>query len=78
LPEQLDPFTGAPLSVSPLTWSRGELVAVTMRYVKTTTKYSPELEVTQFAHMLADHAACRRNFAGDLELADGDFPEVGK
>lgn len=34
LPEQLDPFSGAPLSVSPLTWSHGELVAAVTRYVE--------------------------------------------
>jgi glucoamylase len=33
LPEQLDPFSGAPLSVSPLTWSHAELVATVAAYV---------------------------------------------
>ncbi|MEW6522654.1 MAG: glycoside hydrolase family 15 protein [Bacillota bacterium] len=34
LSEQLDPFTGAPLSVSPLTWSHAALVGTTMRYIR--------------------------------------------
>jgi GH15 family glucan-1,4-alpha-glucosidase len=34
LAEQIDPLTGAPLSVSPLTWSHGEYVAATRWYVK--------------------------------------------
>lgn len=34
LPEQLDPFTGAPLSVSPLTWSHAELLTTVTRYVE--------------------------------------------
>jgi len=33
LPEQLHPFSGAPLSVSPLTWSHAELVATVAAYV---------------------------------------------
>ncbi|MGQ9532008.1 MAG: hypothetical protein ACUVTQ_04265 [Desulfotomaculales bacterium] len=33
LPEQLHPFTGEPLSVSPLTWSHGTLVLAVERYV---------------------------------------------
>ncbi|MFC0212346.1 glycoside hydrolase family 15 protein [Paenibacillus chartarius] len=31
--EQLDPYTGAPLSVSPLTWSHASFVKVTQEYV---------------------------------------------
>lgn len=34
LPEQLDPFSGAPLSVSPLTRSHGELLTTVTRYVE--------------------------------------------
>lgn len=34
LAEQLDPMTGAPRSVAPLTWSHGTLVATVLRYVK--------------------------------------------
>ncbi len=33
LPEQLDPYTGQPLSVAPLTWSHAEFVATTQRYL---------------------------------------------
>jgi GH15 family glucan-1,4-alpha-glucosidase len=34
LAEQIDPLTGAPLSVSPLTWSHAEYVATTRWYVR--------------------------------------------
>jgi GH15 family glucan-1,4-alpha-glucosidase len=34
LAEQIDPLTGAPLSVSPLTWSHAEYVATMRWYVK--------------------------------------------
>ncbi|WP_028593057.1 glycoside hydrolase family 15 protein [Paenibacillus assamensis] len=34
LPEQLDPFTGAPLSVAPLTWSHATYVDTVLKYVK--------------------------------------------
>lgn len=34
LAEQIDPLTGAPLSVSPLTWSHAEYIATTRWYVK--------------------------------------------
>ncbi len=33
LPEQLNPFTGEPLSVSPLTWSHAEFVATVLQYL---------------------------------------------
>jgi GH15 family glucan-1,4-alpha-glucosidase len=33
LPEQLDPHTGEPLSVAPLTWSHAEFVATTLDYL---------------------------------------------
>ncbi len=33
LPEQLHPFTGEPLSVSPLTWSHAEFVATVLHYL---------------------------------------------
>lgn len=33
LPEQLHPFTGEPLSVSPLTWSHAEFVATVLQYL---------------------------------------------
>jgi GH15 family glucan-1,4-alpha-glucosidase len=34
LAEQVDPFTGAPLSVSPLTWSHSTVVSTTMAYLR--------------------------------------------
>ncbi len=34
LPEQLDPFTGEPLSVCPLTWSHAEFVETVCRFIK--------------------------------------------
>jgi GH15 family glucan-1,4-alpha-glucosidase len=34
LAEQIDPYTGAPLSASPLTWSHAELVAAVHGYLK--------------------------------------------
>jgi GH15 family glucan-1,4-alpha-glucosidase len=34
LAEQVDPFTGAPLSVSPLTWSHATVVLVVMEYLE--------------------------------------------
>lgn len=34
LPEQLDPMTGAPRSVAPLTWSHATFVATVLNYVK--------------------------------------------
>jgi GH15 family glucan-1,4-alpha-glucosidase len=34
LPEQIDPFTGEPLSVAPLTWSHAEYVYVVMAYLR--------------------------------------------
>ncbi len=33
LAEQVDPYTGAPLSVSPLTWSHGEVVQTVVEYL---------------------------------------------
>lgn len=33
LPEQYDPHTGAPISVSPLTWSHATVITVVMRYL---------------------------------------------
>jgi GH15 family glucan-1,4-alpha-glucosidase len=33
LPEQVHPYTGEPLSVSPLTWSHAEFVATTLLYL---------------------------------------------
>jgi GH15 family glucan-1,4-alpha-glucosidase len=38
LPEQLHPFTGEPLSVSPLTWSHATFVTMVQRYIRRTTK----------------------------------------
>jgi GH15 family glucan-1,4-alpha-glucosidase len=32
LPEQVNPFTGGPLSVAPLTWSHAAYVDVCLRY----------------------------------------------
>jgi len=34
LAEQLDPYTKAPLSVSPLTWSQATLVSLVHEYVR--------------------------------------------
>jgi GH15 family glucan-1,4-alpha-glucosidase len=34
LAEQVDPFSGAPLSVSPLTWSHSTVVSTTMAYLR--------------------------------------------
>jgi GH15 family glucan-1,4-alpha-glucosidase len=34
LPEQLDPFTGAPVSVAPLTWSHSTLILTVRKYVE--------------------------------------------
>lgn len=34
LPEQVDPYTGAPLSVSPLTWSHAGFVSAVQRYAR--------------------------------------------
>lgn len=34
LPEQVDPYTGEPLSVAPLTWSHAEYVYVVMAYLR--------------------------------------------
>jgi len=34
LPEQVDPHTGEPLSVAPLTWSHAEYVYVVMAYLR--------------------------------------------
>jgi len=33
LSEQLDPYTGEPVSVAPLTWSHATFVATVLRYV---------------------------------------------
>jgi GH15 family glucan-1,4-alpha-glucosidase len=33
LPEQIHPYTGEPLSVSPLTWSHAEFIATTLQYL---------------------------------------------
>jgi GH15 family glucan-1,4-alpha-glucosidase len=33
LAEQFDPYTGAPISVSPLTWSHATVMIVTMKYL---------------------------------------------
>lgn len=38
LPEQLHPFTGEPLSVSPLTWSHATFVTMVQRYIRRITK----------------------------------------
>ncbi len=38
MPEQVHPFTGAPLSVAPLTWSHAEFVDAVSRYVKKRAK----------------------------------------
>ena len=34
LPEQVDPYTGAPLSVSPLTWSHAGFLDAVQRYAR--------------------------------------------
>ncbi|NGQ93755.1 glycoside hydrolase family 15 protein [Brevibacillus sp. SYP-B805] len=34
LPEQLDPFTGMPVSVAPLTWSHATFIATVMKYAE--------------------------------------------
>lgn len=34
LPEQLDPYTGSPVSVAPLTWSHATFVATVLRYLE--------------------------------------------
>lgn len=34
LAEQVDPYTGAPLSVSPLTWSHAAFVTTLMKYME--------------------------------------------
>lgn len=34
LPEQLDPYTGAPLSATPLTWSHSEFVSTVINYLE--------------------------------------------
>jgi GH15 family glucan-1,4-alpha-glucosidase len=33
LAEQFDPYTGAPMSVSPLTWSHATVMTVTIKYL---------------------------------------------
>ena len=38
LPEQLDPYTGGPLSVSPLTWSHAAFVSACQRYARKATE----------------------------------------
>jgi GH15 family glucan-1,4-alpha-glucosidase len=40
LPEQLDPFSAEPLSVSPLTWSHAEFVATVLLYLERYTQLS--------------------------------------
>jgi glucoamylase len=34
LPEQIHPFTGAPLSVSPFSWSHAQVVSVVRGYLE--------------------------------------------
>jgi GH15 family glucan-1,4-alpha-glucosidase len=41
LAEQVDPLTGAPLSVSPLTWSHSSFVATVMSYLRKLESLSP-------------------------------------
>ena len=41
LSEQVDPHTGAPLSVSPLTWSHAELVVTVEEYLTKLELVSP-------------------------------------
>jgi len=41
LAEQLDPLTGAPVSVSPLTWSHSSFVATVMSYLRKLAEFSP-------------------------------------
>jgi hypothetical protein len=33
LPEQLDPYSGAPISVSPLTWSHATVISLVQEYI---------------------------------------------
>ncbi|MBB3108585.1 oligosaccharide amylase [Paenibacillus phyllosphaerae] len=51
LPEQLDPFSGSPLSVTPLTWSHATYVATCMKYINkykelTSTSSRPQQETS--------------------------------
>lgn len=39
--EQVDPFDGSPVSVSPLTWSHSTFVATTMSYLRKLAEFSP-------------------------------------
>ncbi len=45
LPEQIHPFTGEHLSVSPLTWSHAEFIRTTLLYLETPATVSPGPEV---------------------------------
>jgi GH15 family glucan-1,4-alpha-glucosidase len=41
LPEQLDPFTGEPVSVAPLTWSHATYVLTVVKYLNKYNKLAP-------------------------------------
>jgi GH15 family glucan-1,4-alpha-glucosidase len=43
LPEQVNPYTGEPLSVSPLTWSHAEYVNTVQEYLVAFKRFSGEL-----------------------------------
>jgi glucoamylase len=56
LAEQLDPLTGAPVSVSPLTWSHSTFVATVMSYLRKLAEFSP-CEVCQRPRFNPDRRA---------------------
>jgi GH15 family glucan-1,4-alpha-glucosidase len=59
LPEQLHPLTGEPLSVSPLTWSHGEVVATVMAWLdkRESLDICPTCETPRFFYRSEARAA---------------------
>lgn len=49
LAEQVHPHTGAPLSVSPLTWSHATFVTTTWRWLRRLEEFTPELNLPSHA-----------------------------
>lgn len=47
LAEQIDPYTGAPLSVSPLTWSHAGLIAAVHTYLRAQARLQPSTIATE-------------------------------
>jgi GH15 family glucan-1,4-alpha-glucosidase len=41
LPEQLDPYTGTPLSVTPLTWSHATYIMAVLDYLEKKSSFTP-------------------------------------